>query len=103
MILKLESIEELIADADIRCDAREIIYDSAKVVDKTDRLLFQRLVLNVVYSKKRIITKGVSYLKFTFLDKTTGELLELNCNKDNHQSCINLKLYPEALLTLLTL
>jgi hypothetical protein len=98
MILKLQTTEDLVAEADIRCDAREVIFDLAKFIDKSDKLKHQRFTITMVYAKNRTIKKGMNYLRLTFLDIESGELLDFNCNKENHDSCVSLKLYPEIIL-----
>ena len=93
MILKLQSTEEVIAEADIRCDAREIIFDLGSKVDNTDKLKHQMWTLAMIYVKKRNIKKGASYLRLNFLDAHTKEVYEFNCDKENHEYCLKYNLY----------
>jgi|GEM_PF-6593036 len=94
MILKLQNTIELIAEADIRCDAREIVFDIGGKLDNTDKVKHQKWTLAMVFVKKRYINKGTNYLRLNFLDTQTKEVYEFNCNKENHEYCLKYNLYP---------
>ena len=96
MIFIFKNKLHLIADKDIRCDARDLIFDRARN-NSFNKVTETKTTVAMFDSRKANIVKGTPYYQFNFIDSQSGEEYEFNCHKQTHDTCVRLNLYPDIL------